>query len=275
MRIFTLSPYRLRRILKRSLVALCAAGPLLSLAGCANQPPNQNMLSGKRLKVTATFSGFINPSYHYFFLINNVGDRNAHGPVAVFHAPYGNGFATGSGGNADGFTDFVQFDGVQPGNAGYSLYHVIRGSNLSRFSNPVNPINAARPNLSDITGKTLQFEIDLSQLITDANGNPLSTADSATMARSLQYLQVNFIATDRIPIDAATEQNTRVDSLGDTRSGAGRGSFLIVDLTQNTTYDNMRASFDGVQEPSDYDVSGPDVEPSLDLRDWSVQISQQ
>ena len=275
MRIFTLPPYRLSRILKLSLAALCAAGCLLSLAGCANQPPNQNMLSGKRLKVTATFSGFINPSYHYFFLINNAGNRNAHGPVAVFHPPYGNGFATGSGGAADGFTDFVQFDSAQPGNAGYSLYHVISGSNLSRVSNPVNPINAARPNPSDITGKTLQFEIDLSQLITDANGNPLSTADAATMARSLQYLQVNFIATDRIPIDAATEQNTRVDSLGDTRSGSGRGSFLIVDLSQNTTYDNTHASFDGVQEPSDYDVSGPDVEPSLDLRDWSVQISQQ
>ena len=275
MRIFTLPPYRLSRILKLSLAALCAAGCLLSLAGCANQPPNQNMLSGKRLKVTATFSGFINPSYHYFFLINNAGNRNAHGPVAVFHPPYGNGFATGSGGAADGFTDFVQFDSAQPGNAGYSLYHVISGSNLSRFSNPVNPINAARPNPSDITGKTLQFEIDLSQLITDANGNTLSTAGAATMARNLQYLQVNFIATDRIPIDAATEQNTRVDSLGDTRSGAGRGSFLIVDLLQNTTYDNTHASFDGVQEPSDYDVSGPDVEPSLDLRDWSVQISQQ
>ena len=261
------------------LLALAPISLLLLSAGCARQPPEQNALSGKRLIVTATYSGFINPNNHYYFLINNASDFNAPGPVAVFVPPYGNGFATGSGGNAGGFTDFVLFDSVQPGNSGYSLYHVIGDPNRSQFTLSGNPISATRPSTDSgsLTGKSLRFEIDLSQLITDANGRPLASSDAATMARNLRYLQVNFVATDVVPRDVSTQVVKRVDSLGDTRTSSASSSFLIIDLAQNRVYSNSTSNSSGlsIEEPTDYDVFGPGTDDSLDLRDWSIEVKQQ
>ena len=273
---------RVERFSRRRIGRQCATAiPFLTLlfsAGCANQPPQQNALSGKRLVVTATFSGFINPNYSYFFLINNAGDFNAPGPVAVFVPPYGNGFATGSRGNSlGGFTDFVRFDSLQPGNAGYTLYHVLGEPSRSQFRNLGSPISATRPSIdgTSLTGKQLQFEIDLSQIITDSNGNPLPSADAATMARNLRYLQVNFVATDRVPIDGTTQVSKFVDTLGDTQTPEGRSSFLIIDLTQTTPYKNGGNTLSSVDEPTSNDVFPPGGDPALDLVDWSITVKQQ
>src|SRR5688572_7095323 len=92
----------------RTRIGLIILISLLALHGCARQSPSRNTLSGRRLLVTLRFRGEINPLYSYFFLINNAGDQNAPGPVPVLIPPYGNGFATGSGGGQNGFTDFVR-----------------------------------------------------------------------------------------------------------------------------------------------------------------------
>lgn len=261
----------------RRLLPLCALFTLAAAGlSCARQPPGAASLSGKRLVVTLTYSGFINPNYHYFFLINNAGDQNAPGPVAVFLPPYGNGFATGSGANTGGFTDFVRFDSFQTGVNGYSLYHVIGDPNRSAFVNEGSPVATVRPDSTDPrSAKQLQFQIDLSQLITDSNGRPLPADQAIAAAQSIRYLQMNIIATDVIPTDLTTAVNRQVDSLGDTTTASGRSSFVILDVSQNRVYRNSDYSGQFSQEVSNDVVGSSTPDPALDLIDWSVEVRQQ
>lgn len=247
-------------------------------AGCAQLPPGTaTALSGKRLIVTLNYSGFINPNYHYFFIVNNAGNQNAPGPVPVVLPPYGNGFATGSGASAGGFTDFVRFDNFQPGNNGYTLYHVVGDPNRSTFVNEGSPVTTVRPDPNDPrTGKQIQFQLDLSQLITDSNGKPVPADQAVTAARSLRYLQMNIISTDVVPADLATPVSKQVDSLGDTRTANGQSTFVVLDVSQNRVYRNSDFVGQLAFEPSDNDIFGSSTpDPSLDLVDWSVEVRQQ
>ncbi len=257
-----------------------AATALIGLgltAGCAVLPPGSTTLSGKRLIVTLNYSGFINPNYHYFFIVNNAGDQNAPGPVPVVLPPYGNGFATGSGANAGGLTDFVRFDNFQPGNNGYTLYHVVGDPNRSSFVNEGSPVTTTRPDPNDPrTGKQLQFQLDLSQLVTDSNGKPLPADQAVTAAKSIRFLQMNIISTDIVPTDLGTLINKQVDSLGDTRTSTGQSTFIVLDVSQNRVYRNSDFIGQFAFEPSDDDIFGSsNPDPSLDLVDWSVEIRQQ
>ncbi|HLJ57356.1 MAG TPA: hypothetical protein VKT77_20125 [Chthonomonadaceae bacterium] len=262
--------------LKRGAAAV-AMGIIGAASGCARLPPGAATLSGKRLIVTLTYSGFINPNEHYFFILNNAGDQNAPGPVAVFLPPYGNGFATGSGANAGGFTDFVRFDNFQPGNNGYSLYHVVGDPNRSGFVNEGSPVTSTRPDPTDPrSGKQLQFQIDLSQLEVDSNGTPLPADQAVANAQSIRFLQMNIISTDVIPADVGTPVNKQVDSLGDTRTATGQSTFVVLDVSQNRVYRNTDFIGQPAFEPSDNDVFGSaNPDPSLDLIDWTVEVRQQ
>lgn len=246
-----------------------------SLTGCARLPPNQNALSGRRLIVTMRFRSPVNANNHYFFLINNANDQNAPGPVPVLVPPYGNGFATGTGGT-NGFTDFVRYDVLQP--QGYGLYHAVGDSNASNFVYTGRPVSFTLPDPTDPrTANQLQFQIDLSQLITDANGQPLADqAAAATQARALRYLQVNIVTTDVIPRDVVTPITKQVDSLGDTRTLAGASTYLVIDLAQNRIYQNNDFVGQTIYEPSDPDIYGANnPDPTLDLVDWSIEVRQQ
>ncbi len=255
------------------------AGALLALglaAGCARLPPGSTTLSGKRLIVTMAYNGFINPNYHYFFIVNNTNDHSAPGPVAVLLPPYGNGFATGSGASAGGFTDFVRFDNFQPGNNGYTLYHVVGDPNRSTFVNEGSPVTTIRPDSSDPrTGKQLQFQIDLSQLVTDSNGKPLPADQAVAAAQSIRFLQMNIVATDVIPADLATQVNKQVDSLGDTRTSTGESTFVVLDVSQNRVYRNSDFAGQNAFEPSDDVIGASNPDPALDLVDWTVEVRQQ
>ncbi len=262
----------------RARFVLAAMPVVLSTAvGCAQLPPGSTALSGKRLIVTLTYSGFINPNYHYFFILNNAGDQNSPGPVAVVLPPYGNGFATGSGAQGGGLTDFVRFDNFQPGNNGYSIYHVVGDPNRSTFVNEGSPVATTRPDINDPrSGKQLQFQIDLSQLATDSNGKPLPSDQAVAIAQGTRFLQMNIISTDLVPTDLATPVNKQVDSLGDTRTSTGQSSFVVLDVSQNRVYRNSDFVGQFAFEPSDNDIFGSSTpDPSLDLVDWSVEIRQQ
>ncbi len=247
---------------------------LLMAGGCARLPPSKTTLSGKRLHVVMRFRSPVNPNYHYFFLINNAGDQNAPGAVPVLNPPYANGFATGSGGGATGFTDFVRFDNLQP--QGYGLYHVLGDLNRSNFIFEGQPVAFTTPDNSDPrTASVLQFDIDLSQLIVDGNGQPLPDATQAkTLANAIRFLQINLISTDVIPRDVATPIAKQVDSLGDSRTLLGASSFLVIDATQiGRIYDNASYAGQAIGEPDTLDVyNGND--PTLDLVDWSIEIRQ-
>jgi hypothetical protein len=204
-------------------------------------------------------------------LLNNANDQNAPGPVPVLTPPYGNGFATGPSGQS-GFTDFVRFDNLQP--QGYALYHAVGDSNRSNFVFLGQPVSFVPPDPNDPrTANQLRFEIDLSQIIVDANGAPLTDpAEAAQRANQIRFLQVNIIATDNVPRDVTTPIIKQVDALGDTRSLLGASSFLILDVSQiGRTYANLDFTGQAIEEPNTIDVfDGND--PTLDLVDWSVEV---
>src|SRR5207302_1625011 len=149
--------------------------------------------------------------------------------------------------------------------------------NRSMFVNEGSPVATTRPDASDPrTGKQLQFQIDLSQLVTDSNGKPLPAEQAVAAAKSIRFLQMNIISTDLVPTDLATPVNKQVDSLGDTRTSTGQSTFIVLDVSQNRVYRNSDFVGQFAFEPSDNDVFGSaNPDPSLDLVDWSAEIRQQ
>ncbi len=256
----------------------------MALIGCAKLPPSQSSgtaLSGKRLVITLRFRQAVNPNFHYFFLINYdtsmgmAGNQNAPGPIPVIgpanaNQGYGNGFATGSGTSANGFTDFVRFEGNS-----YRLFHVVGNPTLSNFVDEGMPVNFTLPNSNNPT--VLQFEIDLAQLVLQPTGAALpDQMQTISQAKTIRWLQMNIVATDVIPRDQTQLVAKQVESLGDTRSLTGASSFLTLDMTQLRTYDNQSFIGQTVFEPADNDVFGSaNPDPSLDLVDYSIIVRQQ
>jgi hypothetical protein len=257
-----------------TLAALCMT------LSCARQPPNGTAFSGKRLRVIMTFRQAINPIYHYFLVINKQGTfgtsitSGAIGPVPVIvpavNGSFGNGFATGSDSSAHGFTDYVEFT---QGN--FNLYHIGQDTLQGPFIPEGHPVSVT-PYANGAT--SLQFDLDLGQLVYNTNNLPLSPADAANIALQIQYLQVNIIATDTTSTSPDLSHK-EVDALGDTSSRTGQQNFLELDLRTPRIYqssDNSQSA-----EPSSNDVfvypqdSVGTGDASLDLVDWSMQIVQQ
>lgn len=276
---------------QRKFALLCSLLPVpcFLLGGCANQPPNQNALSGIRLRVTMRYNSTVNPNYQYYFFINNMGSINAAGPIPV-GAPlpdgtYGNGVATASDNGASsatnkgGFTDFVlwsptanSYGGASQNN--YSLYHVVGDANdRSKFRSSGVPISSVAPSgdPTDPAGSsTLTFELDLSQLIRDSLGNAVDANTAATTARNLRYLQVNIISTNANPL-AQSPANKAYDSMGDTSNG--RGSYLTLDVTQTgRIVTSTDSTLPETNEPTFYDVYGASGQSPLDLISWSIEV---
>lgn len=131
------------------------------------------------------------------------------------------------------------------------------------------PIGVILPNISDDinpdAAKTLQFDLYISQLVTDTNDQTARNLE----AQKIQFLQVNIVATNHIPItpDNALKE---VDAFGDT-AHPNNQQFLTLDLTQSKTYlpeDNVST----LQERTG-DVYPPGTtNTSLDLVSWSIQV---
>ncbi len=285
--------------------ALAGLAALGSVGGCARQPPSSSTLSGKRLRVTMRFRDAIDPNNHYFFLINYIrdgpqgdaGDSSAPGPIPVFgpisaNQGFGNGFATSSDHGANstpargtgGFTDFVEYYAGQ-----YRLFHVLGDPVNRNFRDEGQPVFVVRPGQDDAQSyNRLQFEIDLSQLILDAAGNPPPASDQTQtldIARNrLRYLQVNIIATDVIPADQGTQITKEVDALGDTSSLLGQSNFLRLDVSQTGVIPDSPSDprAQNSLEPTGNDVvvySGGAFQlggkGALDLTDWTIEVRQQ
>ncbi|HEV2471750.1 MAG TPA: hypothetical protein VGS41_03735, partial [Chthonomonadales bacterium] len=218
------------------------------------------------------------------------GNANANGPVPVL-APFGtppttgNGFATGSGGLPGGITDFVEFDSQQP--QGYGLYHVVGDPNTrADFVYQGAPVAYTIPDPNDpATANTIQFQLDLSQLITGPNGQPLADAaarqQAANQAKQIRFLEVNIVSTNLLPTDQSTSVVREVDSMGDDRTTLAASSFLVMDLQAHPIYSSSDITLIGsaLEEPSEPDlfIAGSNASPYLpiDLTDWTLEIRQQ
>jgi hypothetical protein len=285
-----LSPPTTSAMLRRrwGLIA-CILSSIALFSGCAQLPPsstNSTALSGKRLAVTMQFGDTIKSNYHYYFLINydktlggTVGNQSAPGPVPVQGrlpgGGYGNGFASGYNGNTSaGFTDFVEFTG-----GACRLYHVVPGTNLQRFVLENPPVSFTLPNGGN--NNTLQVAIDLSQLVVDNNGGALDPTETKTTALNIQWLQVNIVATDFIPVDPNTPFVKQVDSLGNNVLSQGN-TYVTLPMNQiGRVFTNSDAAFLGLTspEPASNDVytsDGSVGEEFLDLLDnYTITVTQQ
>jgi hypothetical protein len=268
----------------RFLALLPVAAVALLLGGCAVAAPNNSTLSGKQMVVTLTFNAPIDPTQHYFFLINNAGSQNANGPVPVFVPPYGNGFATGSAGGVGtsttapgGFTDFVEFDNDSQG---YALYHVINGDPNKRanFVLEGRPVSYTIPDYSGQTNPQsayqLQFTLDFSQFIYNSNGQPLSSqSQTVSAALAIQWLQINMISTDQIPINATTDVGKKVDALGNTLT-PNQSTFLVLNAQNNQSYTNSQYVGSPVYEPANDVYNAGSSDGPIDLVNWTIQVQQ-
>jgi hypothetical protein len=222
---------------------LCV-GLLLGLwmAGCARFPPTPDQAGGRRLVIEMQVAGRIRREYTYFVLFNLSNDPiGQQGPVPVVRPPWGNGFAAGA------FTHFMRYDATQP-QGGYGLYRVVPNTNLSVF----NYIGAPRLSEPPIgaNANRLRFEIDLTQLIPDPNE-----------ARAMVYVQVNFLATDRVPLDPNDPTPKVWDALGDSRVEINR--YLNIRIDQNRI---LRNADSGIE------VGGDMADADLDIVDWRIEV---
>jgi hypothetical protein len=205
-------------------------------SGCANFPANATPVTGKRLVVTMTVAGQIDPNYHYYVAFDTSGQTSP-GPLPVVGPPWGNGWGTGN------ITNYVIFDAVQP-QGGYGVYRITPGTNLlgSVYVGP--PINFATPP----TGATkLQFSIDLGQLATPT-----------VPATSISQININFITTDVVPVDPNFPGPKYFDGLG-----VSGNDFVTISVLTNQVYSNSRTN---IEQAGDVPI------PNLDIIDWSVEV---
>lgn len=224
----------------KGLVRAVLLGAFL-LPGCARFPDNPLQGGVRRFVIEMRVQGVIKQTYLYFVLFNLSNDASGvAGPIPVVAPPWGNGFAAGT------FTHFVQIDAF-----GYRLFRVVPGTNQTVFEDIGEPVSA-----TPITpGSTsLRFEFDLTQFIPDED-----------QARALQFIQVNFLNTDRIPLDPNDPNPKYWDALGrsDSLSPSDINSYLNIRIDQNRIFRNSDTGI----EPTG-DVRDPD----LDIIDWRLEV---
>ena len=246
---------------------------LLLPAGCAKSPSGggASPVSGPQLLVTMTVAGNINPSYYYYILfnVNNApGPNNTSvtGPVPVVAAPYGNGYAAGA------FTNYVEYNSGQPGGTNFNYYAV----DNTLFNSQ--PLGQARLIQAQASGNTLTFQLPLAYLAT-----------SNVNAADINSLQVNFIATNVVPVNG---QNITTAKYFDAlyppqQAGNSYVNLIIRDVSQTVLAQTFTNFGSGVNEGSgdvaQYVNSAPVVvtgttsdgvtTPDLDITNWSIQLT--
>ncbi|MFN4033631.1 MAG: hypothetical protein ACK4ME_08465 [Fimbriimonadales bacterium] len=214
---------------------------LLGCSACARFPDTPTAGGVRRIVVEVQVAGRIRLDYHYFVLFNLSNDPTGQaGPVPVVAPPWGNGFAAGA------FTHFMRFDNIQPA-GGYALYRVLPDTNLSVFE------YLGAPRFSEPVGaesNRLRFEIDLTRLI-----------PNLIDAQQMRFIQLNIIATDRVPLDPNDLTPKVVDALGDPALGVSQ--YLNLRIDQNRIVRNADTNL----EPR-----GDAPDPDLDIVDWRVEV---
>lgn len=242
------SQLKLKQIIRTAAFLTAASALSLILTSCAKYPTGPAGQTTKRIDISMTVAGTLNPGYVYIFAFNPSSDPNptTTGPLPVVAPPWGNGFVAGN------CTYFVQWTPSQIPT--YTIY---------QFTDPLlnNYLPVGTPvTFTDVPtggGHKLEFSIDLSQIAPD-----LATANS------YKSLQLNLLTMDTVPRGSGGSKN--FDSIGDDRTAQGISQWLTIPLTTTGTYTN--ATY-GIIEPTGDVIS--DNDPALDISDFSIQVFQQ
>lgn len=226
---------RTERLMSYATAAIAAMLVIIA-AGCARTPDGSTPVTGNRLIITMTVAGEIDPNYNYYVAFDTSGTPSP-GPLPVVGPPWGNGWGTGS------ITHYVVFNATQP-QGGYGVYSITPGTNLlgSTYLGP--PISTIIPPQG---ANKLQFTIDLGQLAT-----------TTLPAEDIDVVNINFIATDIVPLDPNFPGPKFYDALGQTGS-----DFISISVRTSQLYNNTQANI----EPQ-----GDVPLPNLDIVDWSVEV---
>lgn len=223
---------------------------LLTLVGCAKFPASGSGALTKRLVFTMTVKGALRTGlepgssglpYVYIVALNLSKDDvpTTQGPIPIV-VPGGNGIVAGDA------THFVLWNPlVSPQ---YQIYK-FRNTSLVDYFQTGNPVASSPVTLGD---KTLQFEIDLSQLV------PAAEVDQ------YRSVQVNFLTMN----NTNSAGGGRLwDALGDSRIPSQINAPVTIRLNTAQSYNNTLSG--GLEVENDC----PD--PDLDLVDWSVEVRLQ
>lgn len=222
---------------------------VLALAGCAKLPSVAPGDRTARVFFTLNFDGAIRTGqepgsggvpYVYMVAIHLSQDAvpTTLGPVPVIAQPWGNGFVAGDA------EFFVWWDPTQA--AEYTIYRFLDTSLQQWFATGV-PITIETVQNSS---KRMRFEIALSQLIAD----PVEAA-------KIKTIQVNLLSMDRVPQSGS---NKLWEALGDGRIPSQINSPITIPITSSGTYNNLRAN--------NLEPRGDQIDPALDLVDWTVEV---
>ena len=167
------------------------------------------------------------------------------GPIPVTSFG-GNGFVAGN------CTHYIVYN---PSSANpYEIWR-FRDTNLNDRILTGYAINYLDPRDTRNAPDTLQFEIDLSQLVAQAD------------VPTIKSVQANFFSMDRL---ALASSGHTWDSLGDSRQTSQFNTFLQFQLRNSRTISNTATQL----EPPSMDVNGAS-DPDLNITDWSVAINLQ
>jgi len=233
---------------------------VLPIAGCAEYPPGYGSTSsGGMLNITMTVSGQINPNYFYFVVFNNVNDpHGVNGPEPVIAPPWGNGFVAGAA------TSYMEYTPTQPGD-GYLFYNFTGSPPLQATA-----VGAPTQDTPVQAGSnTIEFRIPISELAT-----------STVSASATNYIQVNFIATNTIPVDSLSSTLVppkEFDALGNSNPGSGQlDDYITIPTNQSTTYSSTSTNDEPTGDEEVCNGSGgysPINDPDVDISAWSIQVT--
>lgn len=210
-------------------------------AGCARTPagvtPGQQTLVTFEVQVAGSVS--VDPNAYYYIVIDTDNDPTD-GPVPVVARPWGNGYAAGS------YTHYILY---RPG-AGFRVFQSADENHTENTY--IGPPLQAGVGTTNRPSDTLIIQIDRSQI--------------ATVNPDVRALDVNVIATDRVPLDPQEVTPKTVDGLG----GSGN-EFVTIPLTFTTTYANGVDPDPGHPEGPN-DAPGLAAHPNLDLTNWRFTV---
>ncbi len=249
---------------------------LLLPTGCAKSPSSGSTspVSGPQLIVSMTVAGNINPNYYYYILfnVNNTpgpSNTSVTGPVPVVAAPYGNGYAAGA------FTNYVEYNSGVPGGTNFNYFAPIANTNLLQ-SVTLGQGKLIQPQV--VNSNELVFQLPLAYLAT-----------STVTADQINTLEINFIATNVVPVNG---QNITTAKYFDClyppqQAGNSYATLLVRDASGTLLTKNYTNATSGVNEGSG-DVAqyvngvpiivtgttGDGVMTSdLDITDFSIQLN--
>jgi hypothetical protein len=206
--------------------------------GCAKTPAGISTEGQTLVTFEVQVRGAIQPENYYYILLDTNNDPTD-GPVPVVGRPWGNGYAAGS------YTHYVLFHG--------GVFSVYQSSDPNHTS-------------SSYLGRPLQAGVSTTNAAGDTLVVQLDRAQITNVHPDVRAVDVNLVATDRVPLDPQEVTPKTVDGLG--RSG---NAFVTIPLTFTTTYANGVDPDPGNPETPN-DAPDLDTRPNLDLTNWRITV---